>query len=100
MEQRCELESMLKKHHKTLTKVPGLTALASHKIETDDTPPIHLQPYQLPHAYQDTVKQEIRRLNAATRVDAYPMPRIDDLIDRVGQTRVNPNSFHQYSGPD
>ena len=25
------------------------------------------------------------RLNSVTRVDAYPMPRIDDIIDRLGQ---------------
>jgi hypothetical protein len=30
---------------------------------------------------------DYRPFNVATRVNAYPMPRIDDLIDRVGQTR-------------
>ena len=30
---------------------------------------------------------DYRRLNSATRSDAYPMPRIDDLIDRLGQAK-------------
>ena len=28
---------------------------------------------------------DYRRLNAVSRVDPYPMPRVDDLIDRVGK---------------
>ena len=75
---------------------------------------------RLPHAYRDTVKDELRemeqagiiesssspwaapiipvkkkdgsmrlcvdyrRLNSVSRTDAYPMPRVDDLIDRIG----------------
>ena len=30
---------------------------------------------------------DYRRLNAVTRVDAYPMPRVDDILDQVGQAR-------------
>ena len=30
---------------------------------------------------------DYRKLNKCTQVDAYPMPRIDDLIDRLGNSR-------------
>jgi len=30
---------------------------------------------------------DYRRLNAQTRIDAYPMPRVDDILDQVGQAR-------------
>ena len=30
---------------------------------------------------------DYRQMNAVTQMDAYPMPRIDDLIDRLGRAR-------------
>ena len=37
----------------------------------------------------DTIRLcvDYRRLNPMTQVDAYPMPRIDDILDQVGQAR-------------
>jgi hypothetical protein len=31
---------------------------------------------------------DFRRLNAVTRKDSYPLPRIDDLLDRLGQDKA------------
>ena len=30
---------------------------------------------------------DYRRMNAITQTDAYPMPRIDELIDRLGRAK-------------
>ena len=30
---------------------------------------------------------DYRRLNSVTRVEAYPMPRVDELIDRLGRAK-------------
>ena len=37
----------------------------------------------------DTIRLcvDYRKLNAMTQIDAYPMPRIDDILDQVGQAR-------------
>ena len=119
--QRDTLKKLLSWYH--VTAIPGCTNLARHGITTGDASPIRLPPYRLPHAYRDTVRQELkemkeqgiieptasdwaapivvvrkkdgsirlcvdyRKLNAVSVVDAYPMPRIDDLIDLMGQAR-------------
>ena len=30
---------------------------------------------------------DYRKLNAETEIDAYPMPRIDDILDQIGQAK-------------
>ena len=37
----------------------------------------------------DTIRLcvDYRRLNAETVMDAYPMPRVDDILDQVGQAK-------------
>ena len=106
-----------------LCSSPGRTTIAEHRISTGLAKPIRLPPYRIPHAYKDTVREELRqmeqegiieksssewaapivlvkkkdstlrmcvdyrRLNAISEMDAYPMLRIDDLIDRVGEAK-------------
>ena len=113
---------MLEDYADVMKNTPGRTKAAEHHIRTGEACPVRLPPYRLPHAYRETVKQEIqemldqgliepsssewsspvvlvrkkdgsvrlcvdyRRLNGVSESDAYPMPRIDELIDKLGKS--------------
>ncbi len=96
---------------------PQQTDVAQHKIVTKGSRAIRQAPYRLAHAYREIVRQELkemseaniiepspivlvrkkdetmrfcvdyRRLNAVSEADAYPMPRVDELIDRLGPAK-------------
>ena len=118
---RRTLKNLLDGYPDVLSNKPGRTTLGEHDIKIDKTGLIRLQPYRLPHAYRETVQEELRameqegmiepstsewaapivlvrkkdgsirlcvdyrKLNILSKVDAYPMPWIDELIDRLGR---------------
>ena len=116
-EQKRELEKLLKEFLDMLIDEPGHTAIAEHFLETGSAAPVWQPPYQLLHAYRETVRKELEqieqsssewaspivlvkkkdnslrlcvdycKLNGLTPMDAYPMPRIDDLIDKLGKAK-------------
>jgi len=49
----------------------------------------HLQLWSLRSKKDDTIHLCVnyRKLNAETEMDAYPMPRIDNILDQVGQAK-------------
>ena len=119
-QQAKDLQSLLQGFSETLGPDPGCTSIAEHSIEMENAQPVRLPPYCLPHAYRDTIDQELqdveeagitepsssawasplllvekkdgtirlcvdyRKLSSVSRRDAYPMLRIDDLIDDIG----------------
>ena len=121
--QTANITSLLETFTSVLNEKPGRISVTEHRIITDQAQPVRLPPYRIPHAYHDTVRQELRemkqagiiersssdwaapivmvnkkdgslrmcvdyrRLNAVSQTDAYPMPRIDDLIDRLGEAK-------------
>ena len=115
--QTRDVEKILQEFSEVLCSKPGRTTVTEHQRDTGQASPVRLPPYRLPHAYKQTVREELkemeqsgviersssewaapmkkkdgtmrmcvdyRRLNAQSRTDAYPMPRVDDLIDRLG----------------
>ena len=121
--QRTQLHTLLEEYKDVLSNEPGRTTMAKHNIETKSGNPVRLQPYRLPHAYRETVRQELedmersgviepsssewaapivlvkkkdgtlrfcvdyRKLNGLSQADAYPMPRIDEVIDQLGRAK-------------
>ena len=119
-EQKQSLKQLIGEFNDVFSNAPGRTDLAEHTIQTGAAKPVRQQPYRMPHAYHDTVKQDLRemeeasiikpstskwaspivlmpkkdgtlqmcvdyrKLSAVSEADAYPMPRIDELIDRLG----------------
>ena len=60
--QRRELEALLEEFSEVMQDRPGRTTMAEHNIECGTARPVRLPPYRLPHAYRETVKQEIREM--------------------------------------
>ena len=122
-EQKTTLQQLLHDSSDVLQDNPGRTHQIEHRIDMKSSSPIRLPPYRLPHAYHDSVRTDLkemeasgsiepstsvwafpivlvkkkdgtmrmcvdyRRLNEHARIDAYPMPRVDDLIDRLGKAK-------------
>jgi hypothetical protein len=97
----------------------GRTNLVTHRIYTEDVPPIRSRPYSIPPSEQEFIKEELqrmmdnhlirssnspwtspvvlvrkkngtlrfcvdyRKLNAITKKDAYPLPRIDEMLNAL-----------------
>ena len=122
-QQTQDVHSLWKTFSTVLNEKPGRTNITEHRIHTGEAQPIRLPPYRIPHAFRDTVRDELtemeragiiersssewaapivlvkkkdstlrmcvdyRRLNSVSQMDAYPMPRVDDLIDRLGDAK-------------
>ena len=67
-EQGKQLEVLLKKFQDVFQdlfqKKPGKTKAIQHFICTTENNPVRQQPYRLPHAYWEEVKQEVKDMLA------------------------------------
>ncbi len=96
--------------------LPGRTDLVQHHIKTLPGEMARSRPYRLPEHKKNVVQEELkakeshsdwaspivlvpktdgsvrfcvdyRKVNAVTKFDAYPMPPVDELLDRLGAAR-------------
>ena len=91
-----------------LQNLPGKTEVTKHHILTGNATPVRLPPYRLENGIVEVSTSnwaapivlekrkdgslrlcvDYRRLNSVSQFDAYPMPRVDDLIDQIGQLQA------------
>ncbi len=105
-EKKTELQGLLQIPD-VLQKEPGRTTVTEHNIwSPSNARPVRQPPYRLPHAYRETVREEFEDMLKAGIIEpsnselglaysvgeekatsmphqsnAYPMPRVDKLID-------------------
>ena len=61
-EQNRQVRKLLAKYKTVLTDVPGRCYLAQHDIKLTSFEPVSSKPYPLPHAFRDTVCEEIKSM--------------------------------------
>ena len=61
-QQRTDLDSLMSEFAQVLANTPGRTQFAEHCIKTGSAHPVRLPAYRIPHAYRETVQQEIEEM--------------------------------------
>eukprot|EP00731_Ephydatia_muelleri_P033526 Em0031g34a len=103
--QKSQLNKVLETFSDVMSSIPGRTTEMEHQVTTTGTSPEIKEmlvagviepsssewasPIVLVGKKDGTLRFciDYRRLNSESLADAYPMPRIDDLIDRLGKAR-------------
>ena len=94
----------------------GRTSILKHRIDTGNTPPVHLLPRRIAQARREEMEKlvkdmleqgaiqqsdspwsspvvrfcvDYRKVNSVTRKDAYPLPRVDDTLDTLAGSRLD-----------
>ncbi|CAF4535381.1 unnamed protein product, partial [Rotaria magnacalcarata] len=100
MKQRKELQNILWKHGKLfdIRQPSTIKATVHHAIETGIHPPTYTSPYRVSYKDEQMQRDEIDKLlkqgiieesispwSSPIVLDAFPMPRIDDIFDHLSQ---------------
>ena len=93
-DQKCLLDSLLKRHINTFSKTKddlGRANVIKHKINTGDAHPIKQQPRRLPLTKRDDVDREIQRLLDCGIIEASKSPWASPIVPvtkKDGSTRL------------
>jgi len=60
--QKQSIEELISEYPDVMTDKPGRTNLERFTMQVNDSKPVHVKPYPLPHAKADIVEQEIKEL--------------------------------------
>ena len=64
-EQKTTLQQFLHDSSDVLQDKPGRTHQIEHRIDMKSSSPIRLPPYHLPHAYHDSVRTDLKEMEAS-----------------------------------
>ena len=82
-ETHADLTALRDEFGDVFSDVPGRTTLGVHHIELKpDTKPIRCAPYRLNQEKAKVLKDDLDNL-----LDPFPLPRIENLIDRVRKAK-------------
>ena len=68
--QHADVERLLSEFRDVFGIKPGSTNLAEHRIETGSAKSVRQSPYRLPHAYRETVRQELLEMERDGIIEA------------------------------
>ena len=78
--QQQEITSLLNEFQDVLTDLPGSTLLCEHDIQLTSKEPIRRRPYALPHALQNTVKNEVEAMLKMGVVEPSTSPYASPIV--------------------
>ncbi|KAL0153620.1 hypothetical protein M9458_051100, partial [Cirrhinus mrigala] len=98
--QRTGIVQLIGKYDHLFSDVSHQTTILTHDIDVGDSPPIKQHPYRVNPHKREIMKSEVeyllqhgfatpnyRKVNSVTKPDSFPLPRVEDCVDRVGSAR-------------
>ncbi|XP_046668644.1 uncharacterized protein LOC124359698 [Homalodisca vitripennis] len=89
--ERKRLQDLLDEHFEDEPSTLGRTDRVKHVIGTGGVPPIKQRYYNVSPARQKLINEELDRMlqavNAVSRKDAYPLPQVTAILDRLRDAR-------------
>ena len=87
--QQQDLKKLFSEYEQLFSDVPSRTDTIIHDVDVGDAQPIKQHPYRLNPQKEEYLKNEVRAtgVNSVTKTDTFPIPRIDDCIDKVGKAK-------------
>ena len=102
-EEREQLMEVVREFASVFSEVPGRTSAAEHVILVGDEVPIRQKPYRVPRPSTSPWASPIvlvdkkdgtirfcvdyRKVNQVAKFDAYPMPRVEEVLDSIGSEK-------------
>ncbi|KAL0176575.1 hypothetical protein M9458_028905, partial [Cirrhinus mrigala] len=102
--QKGELQHLIGQFSDVFSPLPGRTNILHHDIRTPPGVVVRQRPYRVPEARRQAIEDEIQQMLKlgviepscspwsspivmVSEFDGYPMPRVDELLDRLGRAR-------------